>query len=316
MSDSGRAIQPSPPTPFDQVVALALATVAESSAITYNKTYQLWHEWCTKNRLHPLDLRPMHVRAFLIDQPVTRRTRQRHLAALRKLARVLALDPQHTQYRAVYEALRLLQIPTEGLGGSERPRRALDAENVAEVFRVWRGDRLLEKRNLALLALLFYTGLRRAEAAALRWSDIDLENGVIHVRFGKGGKMRDAAIVEGQYDIATRALRRWQRALLNTVQGPRDYVFCAINKADKPGKDRPMHVRAINQIIERTTALSGIEFTPHDARRTLGTNLLANQAPTADVQAQLGHSHASTTIQGYALPVDARRRRQRFKTSY
>ena len=150
----------------------------------------------------------------------------------------------------------------------------------------------------------------------LRWSDLDFNQGVIHVRYGKGGKERDVAIIEGTANTAIQALRSWQQALFEKVGGPREFIFCAVNKADKPGKDRPIHARAVNQIVEHTSTLSGIEFTPHDARRTLGTNLLSNQAPTADVQAQLGHSHASTTIQGYALPVDARRRRQRFKTSY
>ena len=150
-----RAVQSTASVMFERVMALALATVAESSATTYSHTYQIWVTWCQSNKAHPLDLRPLQVRAFLIEQQVTRRTRQRHLAALRKLARVLALDPEQTQFRAIYEALRLLQVPSENLGGVERKRRALDADNVWEVLQVWRGDRLLEKCIEALIAVLF-----------------------------------------------------------------------------------------------------------------------------------------------------------------
>ena len=70
------------------------------------------------------------------------------------------------------------------------------------------------------------------------------------------------------------------------------------------------------QIIEETVKLSGIDFTTHDARRTLGTDLLGSNNPLADVQAQLGHKHASTTLQHYALPADARKRRGKLKSSY
>ena len=96
----------------------------------------------------------------------------------------------------------------------------------------------------------------------------------------------------------------------------RDFIFCGLRKGDKLRDDKPIHQRAVNQIIEETVALSGVEFTTHDARRTLGTDLLTSNNPLADVQAQLGHKHASTTLQHYALPADARKRRGKLKTSY
>jgi integrase len=301
---------------FKTVAEFALSTVAPSSARTYGHTYELWQEWCARNRSIPLELRPLDVRDFLIAQPVTKSTRQRHLAALRKLARVMALDSTQPKYRSIYEALRLLRVPVQNLGGEERERRALNNTDVWEALRVWKGRKLIYKRNRALLAVLFYTGLRRSEAVVLRWEDIDLREGVVRVRHGKGDKRRDVAIVEGPDDTAVKALRTYQRALEQATGEDRQYIFCSINKADRPGKDRPVNVRAVNQIVEKTSAACGIDFTPHDARRTLGTDLLTNNHPTSDVQAQLGHAHASTTIQGYSMPADARKRRGRFKTTY
>ncbi|MFW5692500.1 MAG: tyrosine-type recombinase/integrase [Chloroflexota bacterium] len=301
---------------FESVVAFALTTVAPASAETYQRTYDLWTDYCMNHRQHPLDLRPLPVRDFLISQPVTRRTRQRHLAALRKLARVLALDPARPAFRSIYEALRLLNVPEDGVSGQERETRALNADQVQAALAVWSGERLLHWRNRALIALLFFTGLRRSEVVTLRWTDIDLEAGVIHLRRGKGGQPRDVSIVRGTADSAVAALKAYRRAQAAASKTDRQYVFCAITRWDTLRQDAPLHVRAVNQIVDQTAASAGETFTPHDARRTLGTDLLAHNHPTADVQAQLGHAHASTTIQSYAKPADARKRRKSFKTSY
>ena len=56
--------------------------------------------------------------------------------------------------------------------------------------------RPLGVRNYALLRLMIYTGLRRAEVVALRWYDIDFEDQLVTVRQGKGGKERIAAIAD------------------------------------------------------------------------------------------------------------------------
>ncbi len=298
---------------FETVVNFTLGTVSQSSQRVYAQTYQKWAAWCEDDGMDALDLTPAHVLDFLRSQPVTKRTRQRQLSALRKLARVLALDYTNPQYRAIHEALLLVKTPTENIGGNEREGRALNAQEVWRVLDYWGEDAPIHKRNKAILAVMFYTGMRRAEIADLRWTDIDLQAGVIRVRHGKGDKQREVAIVEGTEDIAVNALQVW----CDVLDGTREFVFCPIAKGGKIGADKPMNVRVFNQIVEYTSQALGIPFTPHDARRTLGTDLLAQgKSSVADVQGQLGHAHASTTLQGYALPADARKRRVRFKTSY
>ena len=308
--------QPTSPIDIYAVMDTALTTVAASSARIYAQTYTLWLEWCATESIHPLDLRPRTVHAFLVDQPVTSATRKRHLAALRTLAKVLALDPQYPEFRVLYEGLRLLKAPDDNVGGTEREKRTLHPRDVWTALAVWEGDDPLHARNRAILAVLFYTGMRRSEVAALRWSDVDFEAGIIRVRHGKGDKAREVAIVAGQDDVAKLALEHWQTIQSANSEKAREFIFCGLRKGGRLRNDKPLHVRAINQIVEQTTTISGVTFTPHDARRTLGTDLLANNHPLTDVQAQLGHQHASTTLQHYAMPADARKRRGKFKTSY
>lgn len=316
MSDIILKNSPYPNLDIDAVINTTLLTVSKSSARIYSQTYQNWLGWCTAFNVHPLDLRPQVVHAFLLDQPVTITTRKRHLSAFRKLTRVLALDLKHPEFKALYEGLRLLKAPTEGLAGDERIRRALRPQQVWQILSVWDGETALDLRNKAMLSVLFYTGMRRAEVIALKWQDVDWDAGIIRVRHGKGDKYREVAMVAGRDDPAHVALAQWQHVQLAKSSGEREYIFCGLRKGGKLRDDKPIHQRAVNQIIDETAKLSGIVFTTHDARRTLGTDLLSSDNPLADVQAQLGHKHASTTLQHYALPADARKRRGKLKTSY
>jgi integrase len=248
------------------------------------------------------------VRDFLISQTVTQRTRQRQLSTLRKMARVLALDYTNPAWRSAYESLLLLRAPTEGASTFERELRALTPAQVNRNLEVWLGDKLLPRRNQALIALLFHTGLRRSEAAVLRWSDLDLEEGTLRVRHGKGDKSRTIAIAG---DMAVEALKLWKRAMGEE----RVYVFCAVGKGNRLSEDSPMTDRAVYDVVKRTEKISGVKFSPHDARRTLITEALATGAPLADVQAQAGHKNESTTLR-YAKPIDARHRRERLRLRY
>ena len=296
-------------TLFDQAVRATLSTVASSSARVYEHTFNAWANWCSVNRIDPLSLIAANVGAFLREQPVSQTTRQRQLSALRKLARVLALDYTDPSRRAAYESLVLLRAPKDN-ARPERPRsrQALKPSEADKALRAWPEDTLIHKRNRALIALLFLTGLRRSEVASLRWTDVDLEERILHVRHGKGDVARDVAIAG---DAAIEALREWQNA-----QGiGREFIFCPVAKGSKLGPDKGMIPQAIYQVVQATARQSGVAFSPHDARRTLITEALTTGTPLADVKAQAGHSQESTTLR-YARPVDAKNRLQRLRLRY
>ena len=161
--------------------------------------------------------------------------------------------------------------------------------------------------------MLFFTGLRRSEAATLKWSDLDLDTGILTVQHGKGDKTREVAIVG---DFAVGAIRDW-RDVQTTANDDtqRQYLFSHINKGGNMGADQPLSADAIWRVVKQTGEAIGIDFAPHDARRTLATDALSNGTPVPDVQAQLGHSQASTTLR-YAQKANARVRRSRLKLGY
>jgi integrase len=312
-----RAIQPQPnhqinpdsgSTDFETLVEVTKRTLSHSSARVYHQTFKAWQVWATKTGLSPLDLNAPNVVQFLIDQPVTKSTRQRMLSALRTLAEMLTiLDFQNPTRELALRTLERIKVPTEHLADNERQHRALTADEVDFILGIWMGDDNKDKRNRALITVLLATGMRRSEVVALRWSDIDLAEGVIFVRHGKGDKARDVAIYG---DLAVHALTAWKK--INN----RRYVFCTINKGDNLGSDKPMTPTSLYRMVKETEKRAGVDhFSPHDARRTLITELLSTGTPLADAQAQAGHSQGQTTLL-YARAADARQRRQKGKVRY
>lgn len=74
------------------------------------------------------------------------------------------------------------------------------------------------ERNRLLLRVMLNAGLRLSEALNLRWPDVDLNTGRLHVKRGKGGK--DRVLWLGEEDLA--ALRKWrQRQAALTPRGQR-----------------------------------------------------------------------------------------------
>lgn len=299
------AIQPV--TPFDELRTLALQSVAESSARVYADTFDKWGDYAHNAGHSPLDLRPVNVLAFIDAQNTSKATRQRQLSALRKLAQMGYILTGTDEARRLYEALQVVKAPT-GKGGQERSRKALTPSEADKLFRVWTDDTPLHRRNHALIALLALGGIRRSEAAMLRWRDVDFTNGVITIAHGKGDKRREVPLAG---DLALDALRQWQI----TQDAGRAWVFCSIRKNGILGVDKPITGTDVYRTVEATVAASGIDFKPHDLRRTFITEALATGTPLATVQAIAGHAQGSTTLT-YAQAVNAREARKALKLRY
>lgn len=287
--------------------------VAASSARVYRHTFAEWERYALARGGSPLDVNFETVREFLADHPASKATQQRRLAALRTLAKVMAIfDPSRAP---AYESLKLLKVRhVPAAEESGRERRALSPAEADRLLR-WCDDQAREGgvkaiRDRAILAVLLLTGLRCAELAALAWRDVDFQNGVITVRHGKGDKAREAAIYS---DAALEALKAWQ------MEQPRGYrfVFVGLRKGGTFTGDAPMDTSAIWRVVTATAEAAGIgHLKPHDLRRTLATELLITGDPVHHVQAQLGHASASTTLNNYAISVDARQRRKAGRVRY
>jgi site-specific recombinase XerD len=138
-------------------------------------------------------------------------------------------------------------------------------------------------RDIALLELLYGSGLRIAEATALDVDEIDLARGRV-TAWGKGGKQRTVPLSEP----AVEALRRWLgegRTTLMAEASPAAAIF--LNR-----RGRRLTPRDARRIVDRRAASP---THPHALRHTFATHLLDGGADLRVVQELLGHSDVGTT---------------------
>lgn len=294
---------------LDQGIALVMRGLSASSQRIYRHSYAKWVLYCQQNDLHSLhDLTFQAVGAFLDDNPGTKATQQRRLSALRRLVETIAIiDYSNPQWDAMHMALKRFKITSSISTASTRKQSALSAREVYAAFDVWIGDRLVEVRNRALLAVAFYAGLRRSEIVALRWDDLDLEQGLVTVREGKGDKARTIPFAS---DEALPYIHEWKMRQARIAPTVRTYIFCGIrNRGDgELLDDKPMSTTAVYKVMRK----SG-DIAPHDARRTLLTDILNNGGSVSDAQFIVGHANPQTTLR-YAKVSDAKEVKGRIKT--
>lgn len=166
--------------------------------------------------------------------------------------------------------------------------RALSPDEITALFQVCRDDPSRQGiRDLALLAILRGTGLRRAELVALKVSDYTPDGGLLEIREGKGNKERTVylptdgiQIVEDWLDLRGRS----HGALLCPIR--KGGTICL----------RHLHSDAVYKILCKRAAQAMIEsFSPHDFRRTFCSDLLSNGVDLVTVQKLVGHSSPEVT---------------------
>jgi integrase/recombinase XerD len=142
----------------------------------------------------------------------------------------------------------------------------------------------LRLRNLVMVRLMLNAGLRASEVVNLKRRDLELTEGKLMVRQGKGGKDRTLWI--GDDDLAL--LRQWLEARPPGLRN--DYVFVT-------GKGRKVPDRFLRYLVKRKAAEAGIDkdIHPHTLRHSFATDLLRATGNIRLVQKALGHASIATT---------------------
>lgn len=140
-------------------------------------------------------------------------------------------------------------------------------------------------RDIAIIELLFATGIRVSELCNLRSKDIELELAYIKV-YGKGNKERVINICDQNI---IRILKEYKKLFLG--QSHRDHPFF-INRLGKRYSEQSARF-----LIVRYANLAGIKkrVTPHVIRHTFATALLDEGVDIRYIQSFLGHSSILTT---------------------
>ena len=137
-------------------------------------------------------------------------------------------------------------------------------------------------RDATLIMLSYRHGLRVTELVSLRWEQVDLKQGLMHVNRLKHGNPS----VHPLRGPELRALRRLQRDY-STLP----YVFCSERKA-------PLTDDAVRKIVGRAGREAKFPFTvhPHMLRHACGYKLAQAGQDTRAIQHYLGHKNIQHTV--------------------
>ena len=211
-------------------------------------------------------------------------------------------------HRALRQAERWGHVPRNVAALVDPPRMArremqtLSAPQVRDLLDAASGDRL---KTLYVVAVT--TGMRQGELLALRWRDVDLEQGVLRIR----GNLQGGEIVEPksaksrrQIELAATTVRSLrlhrqqqnrERLALGAEWVDMDLVFA--NHVGRPLSPSNLVRRSFKPLLRRA-GLPEIRF--HDLRHTAATLLLSQGVHPKIVSEMLGHSQISVTLDLYS----------------
>lgn len=140
-------------------------------------------------------------------------------------------------------------------------------------------------RDIAVLELLFATGVRVSELCSLRCEDVRLDEGEIKI-FGKGAKERYVQIANPD---VLKAMLSYRETYEDTI-GQVGTFF--VNRRNGPLSDQ-----SVRSIVNKYSKLAGVEnhITPHMFRHSFATLLLEEGVDIRYIQRLLGHSSIVTT---------------------
>ncbi len=145
-------------------------------------------------------------------------------------------------------------------------------------------DKSLNKRDFAILEILYGCGLRVSELVGLNFSSLDSSNKTLRVK-GKGNKERVLPLGEKAWFALNQYLE-----LRNKPASQEEALFLT-NRGVR------INVRGIERLVEQYQLRSGLgrKVSPHGLRHSYATHLLGNGADLRSIQQLLGHASLSTT---------------------
>jgi site-specific recombinase XerD len=168
-------------------------------------------------------------------------------------------------------------------------RYPADPPRVEEIVAVMRqaGDSIYGLRIRGLIVVLWRAGLRIHEALMLTETDLDLRQGSMLVRHGKGNKRREV----GMDDWGWQHLHAWLPVRVQLPVGP---LFCIL---DDPTRGRAWTSTAARAELRRLAATAGVRrrFAPHQLRHAHAVEMAREGLPLNIIQRQLGHTNLGIT---------------------
>lgn len=243
-------------------------------------------------RIQPQDVDPLMIRRFLVwltEKQEKKSSIGRKLATLRSFFRFLVQEG-----RLPVNPAAGVRTPRQGI----RLPRVLTKDDANSLMEFPEGAGQVPLRDRAILETLYSTGARVSELAGLNVEDVDLKEGMLHLR-GKGKKERLVPIGR----VAADALQQYLHACGRNAPEPygkkhvkdsgRAEISAPVFRNNRNGR---LSVRTVERLVKKYSyRLSSGAITPHVLRHSFATHLLDEGADLRVIQELLGHASLATT---------------------
>ncbi|QED23180.1 tyrosine-type recombinase/integrase [Candidatus Deianiraea vastatrix] len=219
--------------------------------------------------------------AKMYDDGVVAKTIARKISCLKSFARYLI---NHNHYEA-FELKNIINIRLPKLGS--RLPKAENNEIIEKIISYINQDFSIYKqewqkrRDIALVTLLYTTGMRISEALSITKAKYLENKGYIAIT-GKGGKERIVPII----DIASSKINNY----LQICPFDRDFLFISNTGLEFSARIFQKNLENIRKNLNLSDSL-----TPHCLRHSCATAILENGGQIRKIQELLGHKSPSTT---------------------
>jgi len=182
------------------------------------------------------------------------------------------------------------KVPVRRPNAAYRSREYLQEQEVTALVQAAGQVGRHGARDATLILLAYRHGLRVSELVSLRWDQVDLQRGLLHVARRKHG----VPSVHPLRGPELRALRRLQRDYPTSA-----YLFVSERKA-------PLTTDAVRKIVGRAGRQAGLAFSvhPHLLRHATGYKLANAGQDTRAIQQYLGHRNIQHTTRYTELVPD------------
>ncbi|MGW4610098.1 tyrosine-type recombinase/integrase [Streptomyces sp. NPDC004532] len=298
-----------------------IPTPTRSAKLSEWLPYWLEHYILPRRKLSTYDKYETHVRLYLVTLLGSKRLESLSVADLRRFITRVQNEQTAATAKEAHRVLRTAltaavreELITRNVAALVEPPRVRQQE-----IRPWSLEETLSFLEAArtdplyaAFVLAIAMGLRRGELVGLRWSDVDLDNRVLHVRqqtqrrrgtlYDDDPKSRRSRVVP--LPALCIAPLRWHRlrqreafARTGVAWTEAGYVFATRN-------GRPVEPRNVYRSFTRVAAAAGLRVVRlHDARHGCATLLTAAGVAPRVIMEILGHSQISITMDVYTHVV-------------
>lgn len=255
--------------------------LADNTLAAYQRDLERLAAYCETRRRPLVEVKAEDLRGFvdrLYAGNLSSRSIARYVASIRNFYLYL---------------MRQARIPADPTTEIAAPKQWKDLPNFLSLEEV---DRLLEApdtskprgvRDVAMLQLLYATGLRVSELVSLKQAQLNAELGVLRVT-GKGGKQRMTPVGKAALKAIETYLGHSRKKILKGK--PSEYLFVT-------ARGSCLTRQGFWKLLRRYGLQAGItkKLTPHVIRHSFATHLLERGADLRSVQLMLGHADIATT---------------------